>query len=436
MQGVDRLTHFLRGRGLRSGREIQSGLGISQPMMSRLIQEAGPRISRFGRSVATRYALAREIPGVGPRSPVYRVDEAGSVAEHGVMHWLADDGCWLERASGDSQFYGGLPPFAADMSPQGFLGRLFPTTHPDLNLPARVNFWDNDDRVIALANRGEDCVGNLIIGDVSLDRFLGQDRGSRDRSDYPSLVSDVLAGQAGSSAGGEQPKFATFAGGRHLLVKFMSGDGSAADRWRDLLVAERLALEVLRAAGFATPRADWFDLDGCRYLEVERFDRVGPQGRRGVVSLQAVGCEFLGEDPRRWSSAVPRIAAHPSLTLSRGDAERILWLDLFGDLIGNVDRHSRNLSFFAEDAREMNLSLAPVYDMLPMIFAPAGSILVHRRFAPSPPAPQNLEVWFEAASLAREYWEILHDEEGLTAEFRRLVGECRETLVHLIHRSW
>ena len=435
MQGVDRLTHFLRGRGLRSGREIQAGLGISQPMLSRLIQEAGPRISRFGRSVATRYALAREIPGVGPRSPVYRVDEAGSVSEHGVMHWLADNGCWLERSAGDSQFYGGLPPFAADISPQGFIGRHFPTTYPDLDLPARVHFWDNDDRIIALAHRGEDCVGNLIIGDVSLDRFLEQDRGSRDRSDYPSLVADVLNGQAGSSAGGEQPKFATYSGGRHLLVKFMSGDGSAADRWRDLLVAERLALEVLRAAGFATPRADWFDLDGCRYLEVERFDRVGPKGRRGVVSLQAVVCEFLGEDPRRWSSAVPRIAEHPSLTLSRGDADRIVWLDLFGELIGNVDRHSGNLRFFAEDAWEMHLSLAPVYDMLPMIFAPAGSILVNRRFAPSPPTPQNHDVWFEAASRAREYWEILHDEEGLTADFRRLVGECRRTLIHLIHQS-
>ncbi len=434
MPGTDRLLNLLRRRGLLSGKEIQRELGLTQPMMSRLVKEAGPRVCRFGQSVATRYALPREIAGLGQRAPVFRVDEGGKVVEHGVLHWLAGDGCWLERVSGDNQSFAGMPPFVEDMRPQGYIGRGLSALHPDLRLPERISDWNDDHQMIALATRGEDCVGNLIIGEESLNRFLVRSANLFTRGDYPDLASGVLAAQPGSSVGGERPKFTIDAGGRHLLVKFASGDGAAADRWRDLLVAESLALEAVRGAGFAAPQAEWFDLEGSRYLEVERFDRVGQRGRRGVISLFALNNHFLGDYPDNWSRASRRILAEPALSLTQADADRMVWLDTFGDLIGNTDRHFGNLSFFAEEARKLTLSLTPAYDMLPMVFAPAATSLTDRHFAPRPPTALNMRIWHEVGTHAERYWARLTDAAGLSDGFRQLARDCRSTLVQLIKK--
>ena len=434
MQGTDRLINVLRNRGLLSGKEIQRELGVSQPVVSRLIQAAGPLVSRFGRSVATRYALSREIAGLGRRSPIFRVDEHGTAIEHGVLHWLAGDGCWLERSSGDGQPFPGLPPFVEDMRPQGYIGRGFPALHPELRLPGRITDWNDDHQVIALAMRGEDCVGNLMVGEESLNRFFTRPREPRTRADYAGLASGVLAAQPGSSAGGEHPKFVIDSGTRHLLVKFATGDGAVADRWRDLLVAEHLALGVLRAAGFMAAPAEWIDVEGSRYLEVERFDRVGRRGRRGVISLFALNCHFLGGDFDSWSRAGRRILDEPALRMTEADAARMVWLDTFGDLIGNTDRHFGNLSFFAKERRTLTLALAPVYDMLPMLFAPAATSLVERRFAPQPPTALNLRIWHEVAIQAEGYWALLGDADELTAGFRQLARDCHATLSQLIHK--
>ena len=431
MREVDRLLDVLR-RGCLSGKEIQRELGISQPVMSRLVREAGPRLLRLGRSVATRYALPREISGVGQQAPVFRIDEQGQVIDHGVLHFLAGGGGWLERSSGDDQSFPDLPPFVDDMRPQGYIGRGFPALYPELKLPGRISDWNEDHKLIALARRGEDCVGNLILGDESLDRFLARRAEPRTRADYPALALGVLAGQPGSSAGGEHPKFAIAAGERHLLVKFASGDGAVADRWRDLLVAEHLALEGLRAAGIPAPDSEWLDQEGSRYLEVGRFDRVGRRGRRGIISLYAINCHFLGYNPVDWSQASHRIIAEPTLSLTRADVDRVVWLDTFGDLIGNTDRHFGNLSFFAEEARMLTLTPTPVYDMLPMVFAPAGANLVERRFNPRPPNALNRRIWHQVATHALQYWARLGDEGGLSDGFRRIAADCRVTLVRLI----
>jgi hypothetical protein len=429
---VNELLSLLEKRGLLRGEEIQRELGISQPVMSRLIREAGSRVCRFGRSVATRYALPREVAGLGHQAPVCRVDERGRPAKHGVLHFLAGDDCWLERQSGDGQLFPGLPPFVEDMRPQGYIGRTFPTLYPELKLPGRISDWNDDHRLIALAMRGEDCVGNLIIGEESLNRFLAGHPQSRVRADYPTLARASLAGQPGSSAGGEHPKFAVYSEGRHLLVKFAGGDGAAANRWRDLLVCEHVALEVLREAGIPASRSEWFDLDGSRFLELERFDRVGKQGRRGVISLFALNCHYLGDALDSWSRARQRILDESTLRVDDATADRIVWLDTFGDLIGNTDRHFGNLSFFAEEARELTLTLTPVYDMLPMLFAPKDANLVERQFAPGPPTALNLHLWHEVAGHALRYWSRLSKERGLSVAFRRISKGCKDTLARLI----
>ncbi len=432
MEKLERLLGALRRRGILRGEEIQKELGISQPVMSRLVRLAGPRVCRFGQSVATRYALSREITGIGRETPIFRVDEDGRPNRHGVLHFLGGGGYWLERASGDGQPFVGLPPFAEDMRPQGYIGRGFPARYPELSLPGRIRDWSDDHQLIALARRGEDCVGNLIIGEESLNRFLAGPPQSYTRADYPNLATGVLAGQPGLSAGGEHPKFAVYCEGRHLLVKFAGGDGAAADRWRDLLVCEHLALEVLREANIPAPQSRWFDLNGRRYLEMERFDRVGRLGRRGVISLFAINGHHLDPAFDSWSGASRRILKEPSLRMDAGHADRMVWLDTFGDLIGNTDRHFGNFSFFAEEARKLSLTPTPVYDTLPMVFAPTDANLVDRPFAPGPPTALNLHLWHEVADHALKYWSRLGEAVGLSAEFRLLVARCRDTVAQLI----
>ncbi len=429
MEKLDRLFRILRRGGVRRGAEIQRELGISQPVMSRLIREAGPSVSRFGRSVATCYALSREISVLGRQVPVFRVDEQGSPSRHGLLHFLAGEEYWLERASsGEGQPFRGLPPFIDDMRPQGYMGRGFPALFPELKLPGRINDWNDDHHLIALAMRSEDCVGNLIIGEESLDRFLSQKQLSFTRADYHALATNALTGQPGSSAGGEHPKFAVYCEGCHVLVKFAGGDGAAADRWRDLLICEDHALKMLRELGFPAPRSEWFDLKGIRYLEVERFDRIGRQGRCGVISLNAVNNHYIGQNPDNWSRAGKRILDEPGLSLSHADADRLIWLDTFGELIGNSDRHFGNLSFFAEEAKEPNLTLAPVYDMLPMLFAPAAATLVDRQYVARPPSALNLYLWKEVANHALKYWSILSDDDQLSLGFRKIAIHCKECL--------
>ena len=401
--------------------------------MSRLLRQAGPRIGRFGRSVATKYALTREVAGLGRQVPVFRVNEDGGPARLGTLHFLAGDACWFQHNSGLGQYFPGLPPFLEDMRPQGYIGRGFPSQFPELKLPGRISDWNDSHHLMALAMRGEDCVGNLLIGEESLNRLTTRPPSAFTRADYPSLASGTLAGQPGSSAGGEHPKFAVFSEGRHVIFKFSSGNGDAAQRWRDLLVCEHIALQMIQKAGRPAPRSAWVDIAGTRFLEVDRFDRIGSQGRRGIVSLHTVNAHYLGEIPENWSRAARQILEEPALKLSAHDADQLVWLDTFGDLIGNTDRHFGNFSFFAEAGDpEPTLIPSPVYDMLPMVFAPSGPNLVHRPFTPHPPNALNLHLWHQAADHALNYWGRLSEADALSPAFRLSAAQSRETLARLM----
>ena len=62
----------------------------------------------------------------------------------------------------------------------------------------------------------------------------------------------------------------------------------------------------------------------------------------------------------------------------------------FGQLIANEDMHEGNLSFQPALPGEVGLRLAPVYDMLPMMYAPARGVeIAPREFTPPLPLPGN-----------------------------------------------
>ncbi|MCY1029846.1 type II toxin-antitoxin system HipA family toxin YjjJ [Corallococcus sp. BB11-1] len=413
-----------------SAEALQQHFGVSQQTLSRWLKAAGDAVCRMGRTRGAVYARTRGVAGLGTQVPLHRVDEAGQLHREGALHFLSSGGTWQEAARGLGQRFEGLPPFAEEMSPQGYMGRGFRERHPDLALPPRTTDWNEDQVLIALARRGEDCTGDLILGEESLNRYLAMWVQEVRRDSYPKRARTFLADGSGSSAGGEQPKFAVYAEGRHVLVKFADASaGSAGQRWRDLLASEHLALESVRTAGLDAAKAHRFDLESHRFLEVERFDRIGLRGRRALLSLRAIDNEYVGSGGT-WTDVALRLFAERRL--SQEDVRRIRWLDTFGQLIGNTDRHLGNVSCFVESPGRFQL--APIYDMLPMVFAPDGAHLVEREFKPAPPHANNLDVWADAARHALAYWDTLVASPDIGEDFRQRCATCRARLAELIAR--
>ena len=430
MVEIETLLSELSHRRVARAAELRAALGISPATLSRLVAAAGERVLRMGRGPTTAYSRTRELPGLGRRLPVFRVDEAGASVSAGTLHLLGDGRHWWASAGGGRHF-DGLPPALADMAPQGYLGHGFSARFPELGLPPRLTAWSDDHRLVALARRGEDCVGNLVVGDESLARALAAPLREVGPDQYPRLARQSATDLAGSSAGGERPKFGALSGGRHVLVKFAPGeDAPTARRWRDLAWCEWKALELVAASGIPASAARWLDVDGWRFLEVERFDRVGARGRRAVVSLGAIDDEHLGVGGS-WVAVVAQLTGPPFL-LSPEDRRRVRWLDTFGQLIGNDDRHPGNLAFFAEP--EGSLRLAPSYDMLPMILAPSAGTLVTRRFAPAPPTGATIDVWPAAATWARRFWGEVEAEPLLDDAVRRFAAEAGAAVAALASR--
>jgi len=231
-----------------------------------------------------------------------------------------------------------------------------------------------------------------------------------DPAQYSALAEAAKRGDLpGSSAGGEQPKFVAFTG-RQVLVKFTAAeDNPVSCRWRDLLAAECSAAQVLLDAGIPASRSRLIDSAGRRFLEVERFDRVGQLGRRALYSWSSVEAEFVGDASSPWPLLAASLAARGIITPQAAAGAALLYA--FGTLIGNSDMHHGNLSFVSEHGRPY--PLAPAYDMLPMAFAPrsGGALpdsLPSVRLHPSVQA----KTWHQALSLADEF-------------IGRINGDCR-----------
>jgi hypothetical protein len=333
----------------------------------------------------------------------------------------------------------GFPFFLGDVRPQGFLGRL---TAKDaavsLGVPEDPRSWSDDHILLYLQARGIDLPGDLVVGDQVLRGALAQivtpaagaltlesDRALR----YPEYASGVLRMAPGSSAGGEQPKFlATLemdeGGIRQVLVKFTAELGNeVAWRWGDLLRCEGHAHRVLArvASGLSIPGVQFSEAGGRGFLEVPRFDRTARGGRLGVVSLDALAHSALEAHHRTWTSAVAELERRgwvcgPTLA----DVHR---LEFFGELIGNTDMHLGNLGFWLND--RLPFELAPVYDMLPMLWAPGPQgELSPKVFAPAPPVPAWKSVWREASDWAVEFWTAVSADDQITDGFRRIAADA------------
>jgi hypothetical protein len=411
--------------GVISAAELQTLLGVSQATVSRALApllRAG-EVQKVGAARSQRYVLLRKVPGVGSSVSIMRVDQQGQVTPFARLLPLAGGAVWVDEADGHSQRFDGLPWFLDDMRPQGFMGRTFARTHPELGLGPDPRQWNDDDCLRALCLFGEDLPGNLIVGEAAFARFHSlAERASTALSpeDYPAMAERAMQGTwPGSSAGGENPKFCTIVAGRPVIVKFSTaGVGPADQRGRDLLVCEHLALLTLTQAGFAAARTQVFSAAGRYFLEVERFDRCGPDGRVGMVSLLVYDAEYVGTVDN-WAATAERMLARQLLTAA--DAEHLRLLEAYGQMIANTDRHYGNISLLLADD---DWTLAPCYDMLPMLYAPINGELVARDFGARPlqPSAATLTVWAQAKSLARLFWQTAAEDARISSEFRAIAA--------------
>lgn len=436
------ILHLLRLARVMSGADLllrlqKSRRTLSRATMMRMVRALGDQVVVRGAARRTSYAARRPLRGSSAPLPVYRIDREGRGVQIATMDPIYPAGCalryeqpleWPLAPEMQDGWFPGLPYPLDDMRPQGFLGRNFARNYASLlQVGPDPQKWPEDDVLYVLSNLGADSAGNYIIGEAAYRRHLDtmqQGHVAVAPAKYPQLAAAAMqAGDAGSSAGGEFPKFTAFrdqAGQRaHVIVKFSGNDGTpGVQRWADLLVCEHLALQAIGAGlGLAAARSRIVRADHRTFLEVERFDRHGEFGRSAVCSWAALDAALFGMAGENWSRAAARLWAGRYIGADTHAAINRLWH--FGRLIANTDMHEGNLAFVPGAVGEAPLALAPAYDMLPMLYAPARGVeLPQRAFAPALPLPAEREDWLAAVDAAIAFWHAAAGDARISAAFR------------------
>lgn len=445
----DQLTLVLGRRPRATAAELAASLGVSVATVHRLFAEL-PRdlLLSAGRTRRTRYAMRRPLRGEYADLPLYAIDLAGQatavtqlalVQPQGTLMPLLDT-IWPVPPDSRDGWWEGLPYPLYDIRPQGYLGRQFARAeHEHLGVSPDPEEWSDDDIVFVLSRAGTDATGNLLVGDAAYHRWLQGKLAPAEPvpevelgEHYAQRAQDALAaGLAGSSAGGEFPKFTAMrqAGDRtpHVLVKFAgTGEAAAERRWADLLVCEHLALEsAAMLSGVTSARTRVVAHGGRVFLEAERFDREGMHGRSPVCTLDALNAAFLGAPTTDWTRLVAELERRALLQTGVVPAVELLWW--FGRLVANTDMHLGNLSFQVAP----KLGLAPAYDMLPMAYAPLpGGEVPPRDFIPPLPVPAQRATWQTAATAALSFWRRASTDRRVSSPFQALCAANALAIEH------
>ena len=423
-----------------AAQQLLKEVAISQPTLSRTIVAMGADVIRVRNARTIQYALRDTVRGLVD-IPVYRVDTDGKIKHLGLLVPVRDDGFVMIQDDGTTLHSQGIPWWLLDMRPQGFMGRAYATRHAQsLGLPASIAEWSDAQALRALLAHGHEAVGNILLGDLARERFVNAADATaiplhQKGQAYARLANEVAStGESWSSAAGEQPKFTAYAetqtesgtGCSHCIVKFTLPEGNAiTERWRDLLLAEHHALQTLSAAGVAAARSEVIDYGGQRFLEVERFDRVGMRGRCAAFSLAAVDAEFTGMARSPWPVVTQALASAGHINTQAHEGAALLYA--FGTLIGNTDMHHGNLSFVSAHGRPYDppYALAPAYDMLPMGFQPRSGGALTDTLNPASLHPVvGPAVWQRALKLATQYLTRLQAD----AQFSKKFEPCLDSL--------
>lgn len=433
------LVLTLREHGRVPAAQLLAEMAVSRPTLMRAVRAAGPSVLAIGRARRSSYAARRLLRGSEAPLPVFRVDQRGGSEHVGQLHLAHPDGCVLEYrtpfewpldADMHDGWFEGIPYPMQDLRPEGFLGRAFARENAAL-LQVREDprTWSDDDTLYALSLLGADLGGNFILGEPAYRLWLEQLQHPLERvtdaqleQAYPTRAQHAMQlGVAGSSAGGEFPKFTTVreldGEPAHVIVKFSGSDESPGTRrWSDLLVCEHLAASCIpHLPGLVASSSSIHKAGGRTFLEVVRFDRHGARGRSALCSWAAVNNNWIGLGGRPWTEGAAHLLDRGLIDTGTRDAIERLWH--FGQLIGNTDMHDGNLSFVPNAP---GLRLAPVYDMLPMLYAPQRGVeLPERNFSPRLPLPAERTHWQQAAQAAIDFWRRASNDKRISDDFRK-----------------
>lgn len=425
---------LLAQRGLLTSAELQSATGKSQATIARALKQLLPQVQAIGKARGARYGLMREIMGRSAQQPIYLTDESGISSLWGRIAFLEGERLHVQTSDITMTTQGELPWFLEAMKPQGFLGRLrgqaigFTDSNPDN--------WSLEQTLYAILAFEHDGPGALTLGQETgewlPDAPLDLEQRSIHYDKFSSNITQTLP--AGSSAGGEQPKFlvhlAAPTGYERLVVKFSPPHGTPfGERWHDLLHTELIALQTLEKHGFSTAKTRIVQSSQRTYLESVRFDRYGMFGKRHIVPLAPIHKTFVGGSQQNWAATCDKLAdlGH----LPHQDAQTVHVLLYFGRLIGNTDMHFGNLSLAVNDMSKLanpKFSLAPCYDMLTMAYKPNAFTDGYATLE-VPRQPLGAEVpWQLALNMAKEFWEILGNTESVSTELRQAAKNQRKLL--------
>lgn len=429
--------------GIATSAELQRAAGKSQASISRALADLAPHITAIGRARARRYVLPRPILGQSGEQALFVTDASGYSARWGTLFHL--DGQRVHVASIDTGYQlttlGELPWFLEPLRPQGFLGRLrglsmgFGDANPES--------WTLDQVLYTLLAHEHDSPGAFTLGDERGELVPEAPIDTMERGrHYDEIARDITkAPRAGSSAGGEQPKFLAHvdlpSGYERLIVKFSPPRGTPfGERWHDLLHTEHLAGAVLRAYGFAAATTRILQSERHTYLESVRFDRVGESGKRHVVSLGAIHRAWVAGSQQHWAATANSLSARGYL--SADDAAKIATIREFGRLIGNTDMHFGNLSLRVDDLQKLSsprFQLAPVYDMLSMAYKPGqfGDDLGYTPLPAQRPPLGDLGEWGQALKMAHDFWLQLADSLGISTNMRAMSAINLKTVDSYAH---
>ena len=404
-------TLLARGEPLTAA-QLAAATGKSQPSVSLALRKLGERVHRMGAARNTRYALAQSVDE--SQDDVFALNmgwwqQGQSNPRFAQLTYLVGDHLHIRHPMREWFTHSRLPWFLEPLRPAGFLGRELLRMRPLWNGdPEKLNMR----QILAINASAQglfDPPGAITLSATQW-HFGTWPAFSSDEiqrgHEYDELAEKIHERlPARSSAGGEQPKFTGHATGHDYVIKFSPPHGTPfGSRWTSLLRLEMLALDVLHRNGIESANTQLLMSTKRSYLESQRFDRYLVDQtlyRRHVVSIRAIHDEFVKGSWTNWLASSEALAKLGLIT--QQELQNIASIFAFGHYIGNTDMHSGNLSFFVDDVITPKIRLAPVYDMLPMMWRPD----IHQGvLTDSPVRPQRMPTGFTAEQAQARLWAI------------------------------
>lgn len=398
-----------------SSSAIAKATGISQPTVSRTLKKLP--VIKVGAGRNTVFALVEQ----QSPEPLYKINKIGNITCLGHMHHQPQNRILLIQESKHIS-YEGLPFYFYDAIPSGFLGsiHLKHIVKSDQKLTTKSQDWSAQQVLHYMTNYGEDLTGNLVLGNAMAEKAANKNYPVVTREDYSYIANSINQSpeNLGSSIAGEQPKFTLYNGKNHLIIKYsppILEDNPVATRHRDLLICEHLALQALDAANIKASKTH-LHIDDRIYLEIERFDRIGLHGRKGMVSLKYIDAEYTDLN-KTWPEIASALLNKRLIT-----EETLLFVETayaFGKYTANTDMHNGNFSLFLDDLQISTPT--PIYDMLPMAYMPVQGELRN----PELKAPRFIQVSNKAnqnaLTMAKTFWSTVINHSAISQDFKKTI---------------